>query len=144
MLLCPCDNKIETRDTVTTSSQLRTRKAVMSYHRPFMLVALATAVLANPYSLVASRQSNTTNEIQWGECDFNASVPIECGSLGVPLDYTDPASGTLDLSLSKVAAVNEPFKGSILFNFGGPGFEAIKTLGSLAPKLLKYATCYPV
>lgn len=120
-------------------------KFIMSYRQPLTLLAVATAVLAKPSPLIASRQDNTThNGIQWGECDFNASVPIECGRLGVPLDYTDPGAGTLDLSLSKVAAVNEPFKGSILFNFGGPGFEAIKTLGSLAPQLLKYVRRYPL
>lgn len=116
----------------------------MRYYRAYTLVALATSILSKPSSVVASRQSNSTKKIEWGQCDFNVSVPIECGNLGVPLDYTDPAAGTLDLSLSKVAAVNEPFKGSILFNFGGPGFEAIKTLGSLAPKLLKYAPYHPI
>ena len=113
----------------------------MILHLPLTLLAVASAALAKPSPRASAhtpRNDTGAPGIQWGQCAFDASVPIECGSLEVPLDYTDPEAGTLDLSLSKVAAVNKPFKGSILFNFGGPGYEAIETLGGLAPLLLKY------
>ncbi|MBE3048827.1 hypothetical protein IMZ48_41285, partial [Candidatus Bathyarchaeota archaeon] len=58
----------------------------------------------------------------------------------VPLDYTDPDGDTLSLSLAKVPAAKGPSKGSILMNFGGPGGEAIRTLGKKGPLLLKYET----
>lgn len=49
-------------------------------------------------------------------------MQVTCGTLNVPLDYTNPASNqTLQLQLVKVNAAKQPKKGSILFNPGGPG-----------------------
>lgn len=122
----------------------------MAIRLPLMLLAVASAAPeppplaspAEPRPLDAPSSPQYIDDtgdqgIQWGACNFNSSVPIECGSLKVPFDYTNPKAGTLDLSLSKIAAVNEPFKEGILFNFGGPGSEAVETLGLLAPRLLK-------
>ena len=63
-------------------------------------------------------------KVQWAPCPatFNSTAPIECGSLAVPLDYSDPNSTkTLELKLLRLPASKKPSKGSILFNFGGPG-----------------------
>ena len=68
--------------------------------------------------------SNTQNgSVTWQPCSQqNGTLPIQCGTLTVPLDYSDPTSNrTLDLQLVKVNAVKSPRKGSILFNPGGPG-----------------------
>ena len=56
-------------------------------------------------------------EIDWTECEGD-----ECGTLEVPLDYDDPAAGTITLSLSRVPA-SEPEQriGALLVNPGGPG-----------------------
>lgn len=60
-----------------------------------------------------------------------------CGNLEVPLDYTEPSSNaTLTLQLARVPASSQPSKGSILFNFGGPGATGRGTLGLLGPALL--------
>ncbi|KAH8664242.1 peptidase S33, tripeptidyl-peptidase [Xylariales sp. PMI_506] len=63
--------------------------------------------------------------IQWQACDtsqFSAIVSLDCADLPVPLDYTAPNStDTLQLQLIRTAATVQPSKGSILFNFGGPG-----------------------
>ena len=114
------------------------------------LLCMASAAAASPSSR-STAHSNSTHEpedshgsssLHWGECDFAESlpvaVPIQCAGLDVPLDYTDSEAGTLNLSLSRVKAVNEPVLGSILFNFGGPGYEAVQSLAGLAPLLLKY------
>jgi len=81
-----------------------------------------------PLSAAAATASGSVlprdgSKIQWGPCtDFNSTVPIQCGNLSVPLDYTNPNSTeTLQLQLLKVPATKTPSKGSILFNFGGPG-----------------------
>ncbi|KAL8833591.1 MAG: hypothetical protein Q9170_004174 [Blastenia crenularia] len=59
--------------------------------------------------------------IDWFPCTQNGSLPLTCGTLTVPLDYTDPGcNSTLKLQLTKVSAVKQPKKGSILFNPGGP------------------------
>ncbi|KAL0943214.1 uncharacterized protein CTRU02_201100 [Colletotrichum truncatum] len=83
-----------------------------------------------------------TESIEWGPCAdwFTGPVPIQCGNITVPLDYADPDSTeTLEIELLKVPALKGPSKGSILFNFGGPGGPA---RGSLATRgyLLQAAT----
>ncbi|KAK2748950.1 hypothetical protein FQN57_007233 [Myotisia sp. PD_48] len=103
-----------------------------------MFAALALPLL----SLLAAAQasSNQSQPIQWQPCDeteVNSTVPIQCGNFHVPLDYTDKTSdATLKLELAKVPATSQPSKGSILFNFGGPGGEGRPGLASLAPILL--------
>jgi hypothetical protein len=61
--------------------------------------------------------------IEWFSCPQNESTvaPYECGTLQVPLDYTNLTTGTLDLQMVRVNHTKEPFMGSILFNTGGPG-----------------------
>ena len=87
-----------------------------------MKLTLAASIIASfnlAYALPASQNGSVT----WAPCaQQNASLPLQCGTLTVPLDYSDPTSNrTLDLQLVKVSAVNQPRKGSILFNPGGPG-----------------------
>ncbi|KAH8886133.1 TAP domain-containing protein [Thozetella sp. PMI_491] len=81
--------------------------------------------------------------LQWQKCTdiaFNATVPLLCGNLSVPLDYTSPSSGNLTLQLLKIEATKAPANGSksttILFNFGGPGEPDRLNLAQLSVKLL--------
>ena len=65
---------------------------------------------------------NHSSTIQWGPCTIESPLDIQCGTLSVPRDYTLRESNrTVDLDLLKVPAIKGPSKGSILFNFGGPG-----------------------
>jgi len=70
-------------------------------------------------------------KINWGPChDVNSTQPVVCANFTVPLDYTNPNSNTtIQLELVKVPASVTPSKGSIFFNFGGPGFESRQTMG---------------
>lgn len=104
------------------------------------LVLLASAPLFIAKSLAYRQARYPTSEvIGWGPCPFNGTLPIVCGTLSVPLDYSNPDNNsTTNLELARISAVNTPSKGSILFNFGGPGYEAIQTLASLASYLQKY------
>lgn len=73
-------------------------------------------------SLITALPTSLSNTITWYSCSQNSTIPYTCGNLTVPLDYSDPNSNkTLDLSLVKVSATNQPSQGSILFNPGGPG-----------------------
>ena len=89
-------------------------------------------------------QETQGQKINWGPCTgLNGTASILCGNLTVPLDYTEPNSNaTLRLELLKVAATNAPSKGSILFNFGGPGIASRKSLASQATYLLKYTITF--
>ncbi|KAH9883328.1 hypothetical protein F4778DRAFT_802507 [Xylariomycetidae sp. FL2044] len=107
----------------------------MSLMHILIHAAIASAALAKPLRPRYDR-NNAVSGIEWGPCSFEGSLPIECGTLAVPLDYADASSNrTLDLSLVKAAAIHQPSKGSILFNFGGPGYEAIHSLAALAGAL---------
>ncbi|TDZ18043.1 Tripeptidyl aminopeptidase [Colletotrichum orbiculare MAFF 240422] len=94
--------------------------------------------------LVSAAPSHArSNTVEWGPCpDYLVAgpAPIECGNLTVPLDYASPNSTeTLVLELVRVPAVKGPSRGSILFNFGGPGFPARPNLASRS-YLLQAAT----
>ncbi|KAF4552792.1 Hypothetical protein D9617_9g025830 [Elsinoe fawcettii] len=81
------------------------------------LAFAASAALASP---LTERQSS----ISWGTCDTLRPIEgktLQCGSLNVPLDYRSPSGGKLRLALYKIPAIKQPAKGSIIFNFGGPG-----------------------
>lgn len=78
---------------------------------------LGSGALASPIG------NNPTSSLQWVPCEidfgfYNALVSLNysCATLEVPLDYTDPQSVSLPLSLIKVNATKAPFKGSVLFN----------------------------
>ena len=80
-------------------------------------------LIATSLHLAHTLPAPQNGSVTWAPCpQQNASLPIQCGTLTVPLDYSDPTSNrTLDFQLLKVSAVNQPRKGSILFNPGGPG-----------------------
>ncbi|PVH74867.1 proteinase [Cadophora sp. DSE1049] len=78
-------------------------------------------------------KQSRTNSINWGPCSLNGTLPIDCANFKVPLDYTDKTSNqTINLELLRVPAVNGPSKGSIFFNFGGPGVEVRASLAGRA------------
>jgi hypothetical protein len=95
----------------------------------FLLATTAAARSPRPGSSSHPSRGQTSS-IAWHACDIQgATVPVDCGSLSVPLDYTDAESNTtLDLELFRIKAANGPSKGSILFNFGGPGDPGIDSL----------------
>jgi hypothetical protein len=92
-----------------------------------------------PFFAAASVSSHGNPKIQWGPCnatEVNSTASIVCGNLNVLLDYTEPSSNaTLTLQLVRVSAALQPSKGSILFNFGGPGATGRGSLGLLGPAL---------
>ncbi|KAJ6789721.1 hypothetical protein PWT90_00585 [Aphanocladium album] len=76
--------------------------------------------------------------VQWGRCadDFGAVLPVDCGRVSVPLDYTAPKDNEpLSLELLRSPALNKPIKGSILLNFGGPGLPCRDSLAAAAAVL---------
>ena len=89
--------------------------------------------------LGAACANNTSQPtIQWGTCaeDLGSVLPVDCGRLFVPLDYSEQNSDvTLSLELLRVPAPVQPAKGSILHNFGGPGEPGRAKLVSQAPLL---------
>lgn len=114
----------------------------MAFLHPLLLLGalLATTTTTSAKPLFKPRSQAV---IQWRPCVFPSlnTKPIECGSLSVPLDYTNPFSNeTVTLALIKSPARNPTSaennkKKSILLNFGGPGYEAVQSLNFIADKL---------
>ncbi|KAI0165228.1 alpha/beta-hydrolase [Hypoxylon sp. FL1284] len=99
-------------------------------------------VLVPSFLSLSLAQPYKTPKLQWRSCnatEVSSDVPLECSVIHVPLDYTDLKSNeTLQLDLARVPAAVKPSKGSILFNFGGPGEVGRSELGRypLAEELL--------
>lgn len=83
-----------------------------------------------------------TGKIEWkGPCPTNLdqTAPMICGTLNVPLDYTDPCSNkSLTLQLAKIAGTEKPRGNSILLNFGGPGEDSLTSLANIGSELQAY------
>src|SRR5687768_5270723 len=64
--------------------------------------------------------------IEWSACTGPGSGADECGTLDVPLDYDDPAAGTITLSLVRMPARDPDRRiGPLLVNPGGPGASGL-------------------
>ena len=64
----------------------------------------------------------TQDSLDWGTCDDEqvTEPTLQCASITVPLDYTNPAGETIDIAMVRVPAKDDR-QGAILFNPGGPG-----------------------
>ncbi|KAK5060015.1 hypothetical protein LTR84_009899 [Exophiala bonariae] len=95
--------------------------------------AFALTVATN----VAAQRTNQTS-INFQSCpELNANITasngvegsvVDCATLSVPLDYTNPEAGQLELRLFRANATEEPVLGTVLMNFGGPGGTGAENL----------------
>jgi len=107
------------------------------------LTRLVPIALLALFSVTSAAPTVANNGIHWGPCSKDspyaeqyaaAEVPIECGFVALPLDYTDKTMNqTYNASIIKIPASTQPAKGSIMFNFGGPGGPAQASLIGTAP-----------
>jgi hypothetical protein len=106
--------------------------------------AEASTLPKNVRAELARRTNNAKKStLDWSKCDLDfgneqmnkKQKAYECARLEVPLDYTNESNGeTIMLDLIKVKATEKPFKGSVLYNPGGPGASGVETtigVGSL-------------
>jgi pimeloyl-ACP methyl ester carboxylesterase len=69
-------------------------------------------------------------KIAWTSCGGG----FQCGTLQVPLDYSHPTGGTIDIALNrKPATIPAQRIGSLLINPGGPGASGIDWITASAP-----------
>ncbi|MGW2250091.1 alpha/beta hydrolase [Kitasatospora sp. NPDC001660] len=71
-------------------------------------------------------------QLAWAACPPDPQTgttddsPVQCATLKVPLDYADPATGTLDVAVVRdPAAKPDQRVGSLLLNPGGPGGSGV-------------------
>lgn len=91
---------------------------------PILTMRHIFPLLLQAINLWACVETNTI--IQWGICTdtYNNTLPVDCGTLLVPLDYTVKSNQTYTLDLLRIPAPVQPANGSIVLNFGGPGETA--------------------
>lgn len=99
-----------------------------------LLTSVALGAPQGPYG-----PTNQSQSLQWSPCNISEAqtMPMLCATLPVPLDYLEPNSTEkLDLKLAKIAATKQPSRGSIQFNFGGPGAHGREDLAGLGAQLM--------
>lgn len=119
-----------------SKSTIRNANANMSWMRTLLPLSFAL-------SAYATNHARADGNIAWGSCETeieaDATLPVQCGNITVPLDYTDTESdATLDVQMLKVPTDKTPKKGNIIFNFGGPGLETRASLAQRAELLQTY------
>jgi hypothetical protein len=103
------------------------------------LLVLSVAARSVPLD---KAQQRPESRIQWSPCPADLSAydahnrTLQCGTLAVPLDYSVPSSNlTLNLDIIKIPALKEPKKGSIFFNWGGPGADGRYNMAIMSPTI---------
>ncbi|KAF2224895.1 Alpha/Beta hydrolase protein [Elsinoe ampelina] len=93
-------------------------------------------------ALPSSLRPNGRSQLKWGTCDDILEViappngtsrgelgsGLECATLRVPMDYTNPDSPPLHIDLVKSKAASGWSRGSILTNPGGPGGSGVEAV----------------
>ncbi|HLY13323.1 MAG TPA: alpha/beta hydrolase [Candidatus Limnocylindrales bacterium] len=65
---------------------------------------------------------STTGSVAWTDC----SAPFQCATVSVPIDYANPANGSIDLALIRLPATDPSTRiGDLLTNPGGPGESGV-------------------
>lgn len=108
-----------------------------------MVLAFAFTAFALTTAAGVVAQGTNQTGINFQSCpELNANITasngvegsvVDCATLLVPLDYTDPEAGQLELRLFRANATEEPVLGTVLMNFGGPGGTAAENLPPWAP-----------
>lgn len=90
----------------------------------FTLVLASLTLLASAEQSCRDPYANQT--IQWVACGTTTSPNLQCGTIEVPVDYTDLSAGSFDLAVVRLPATGSNPRGSILTNPGGPGASGIE------------------
>jgi hypothetical protein len=109
----------------------------MFSHRLLSVIFLSAFGISPSLAVSSTASLQNISAINWFSCTQNATLPVTCGTLAVPLDYTNPcANETINIQLIKFNATKQPVKGSILFNPGGPGDSSREFLAVYAQEMM--------
>jgi pimeloyl-ACP methyl ester carboxylesterase len=76
--------------------------------------------------------------LEWGPCDDPKATDeaLQCATMTVPLDHTDPTGQQLDIALIRVPATDQDGRvGAVLFNPGGPGGSGFDYIAQGGPTI---------
>jgi pimeloyl-ACP methyl ester carboxylesterase len=95
----------------------------------------ASPVTAQGRGLAAYRAA-----ITWGKCAHSIPAPFQCGTVTVPLSYSNPAGAKIHLLVVRLPASDPTQRiGSLFVNFGGPGGPGVTDLVSRATTVFSAA-----
>src|SRR5258706_11726785 len=96
-----------------------------------VLVIMAEACASGPPP-AAHVKSRSVARIDWVDC----GAGLECATLSVPLDYSNPGARHISIALIRKRATQPLARiGSVLLNPGGPGGSGIEFLRGSLPLL---------
>ncbi|MGY5129970.1 alpha/beta hydrolase [Streptomyces nigrescens] len=102
----------------------------MKRQRSIGLSSALAVVLGLSGSLVAAvavADGPRAPQVRWGTCPKDVvaeatPTELQCATVPVPVDYTDPEGARIDLMISRLASTNpEKRRGTLMLNPGGPG-----------------------
>lgn len=71
----------------------------------------------------------------WGTCPAGIDSRLECTTVPVPLDYSDPNSELIDIAISRLASTNPAQRRGVMFLLpGGPGDPGLNRPGPMATR----------
>ncbi|MFD5628707.1 alpha/beta hydrolase [Streptomyces sp. NPDC127072] len=76
-----------------------------------------------------------TAKLTWKKCGTSGYPTLQCASLKVPLDHSNPYSERITLALSRVPHTAKKYQGPLLVNPGGPGGSGLTLAGFVASAL---------
>ena len=77
----------------------------------------------------ATLRAFTTQTLSWHSCGGG----VQCSSLAVPLDYTQPSGQTISLAVVRRQTASKNRIGSVVLNPGGPGASGVDYAKAAAP-----------
>ncbi|GAA3377622.1 alpha/beta hydrolase [Streptomyces sannanensis] len=99
----------------------------------------AAATVAGTVSAVPSAASADSAEpptrLTWADCATKKYPTLQCSSLKVPLNHSDPHGRQITLALSRVPHTAKTYQGPLLVNPGGPGGSGTGLAGFVAGSL---------
>ncbi|GLX47408.1 peptidase [Streptomyces hygroscopicus subsp. hygroscopicus] len=100
------------------------------------MLCAAAAVLAGSVTGVPA-QAAAPAPLTWKKCATADYPTLQCASLEVPLDHTNPSGRRITLALSRVPHTARTSEGPLLVNPGGPGGSGLTLAGFVASALPK-------
>ncbi len=103
--------------------------------RRLLIGVLLFCLCFSSFSAVPSRAAPSTPKIAWSPC-YRDLGPFECGTVQVPLDYSQPDRAAISIAMVRLPASDQAHKiGSVFLNPGGPGGSGFDFALQIGPYL---------
>ncbi|KUO19970.1 alpha/beta hydrolase [Streptomyces dysideae] len=102
-------------------------------------VVVAGSITAVPAGASTPSSAGTAHaaKLTWKNCGTTNYPTLQCASLKVPLDHTNPHGQKITLALSRIKHTAKKYQGPLLVNPGGPGGSGLTLAGFVASALPK-------